>query len=197
MQDAISRSREIVYGDDFTLMCMLDSIETHHFRHLVLAYACSFAVSCLKWSENNPEEMVKERFIRTRINDAWSSRLRHRSTGRFWEDILHMPEDIYCVRQLIYISQGNSYIPRFPRETKSDNLTEKITIWQKTMSGRNKHVSSSISTVVMCRSCPMQPMRSKSSTKVMVRSCGRKAVLRPPLRDATSHRRRRWEKFEY
>ena len=48
MQDAISRSREIVYGDDFTLMCMLDSIETHHFRHLVLAYACSFAVSCLK-----------------------------------------------------------------------------------------------------------------------------------------------------
>ena len=27
MQDAISRSREIVYGDDFTLMCMLDSIE--------------------------------------------------------------------------------------------------------------------------------------------------------------------------
>ena len=31
MQDAISRSREIVYGDDFTLMCMLDSIETHHF----------------------------------------------------------------------------------------------------------------------------------------------------------------------
>ena len=38
----------IVYGDDFTLMCMLDSIETHHFRHLVLAYACSFAVSCLK-----------------------------------------------------------------------------------------------------------------------------------------------------
>ena len=37
-----------VYGDDFTLMCMLDSIETHHFRHLVLAYACSFAVSCLK-----------------------------------------------------------------------------------------------------------------------------------------------------
>ena len=89
-----------------------------------------------------PEEMVKERFIRlflpitpritkgksvsnirARINDAWSSRLRHRS-----EDILHMPEDIYCVRQLIYISQGNSYIPRFPRETKSDNLTEKITI---------------------------------------------------------------------
>ena len=48
MQDAISRSREIVYGDDFTLMCMLDSIETHYFRHLVLAYACSFAVSCLK-----------------------------------------------------------------------------------------------------------------------------------------------------
>ena len=46
MQDAISRSREIVYGDDFTLMCMLDSIETHHFRHLVLAYACSFAISC-------------------------------------------------------------------------------------------------------------------------------------------------------
>ena len=158
MQDAISRSREIVYGDDFTLMCMLDSIETHHFRHLVLAYACSFAVSCLKWSENNPEEMVKERFIRTRINDAWSSRLRHRSTGRFWEDIQHVPEDIYCVRQLIYIS-------------------------------------SSISTVAMCRSCPMQPMRSKSSTMVMVRSCGRKAVLRPPLRDATSHRRRRWEKL--
>ena len=49
-----------------------------------------------------PEEMVKERFIRlflpitpritkgksvsnirARINDAWSSRLRHRSTGRF------------------------------------------------------------------------------------------------------------------
>lgn len=29
----------------------------------------------------------------------------------------------------------------------------------------------------------------------MVRSCGRKAVLRPPLRDATSHRRRRWEKL--
>ena len=24
-----------------------------------------------------------------------------------------------------------------------------------------------------------------------------KAVLRPPLRDATSHRHRRWEKFEY
>ena len=24
---------------------------------------------------------------------------------------------------------------------------------------------------------------------------GRKAVLRPPLRDATSHRRRRWEKL--
>ena len=43
---------------------------------------------------------------------------------------------------------------------------------------------------------PMQPMRSKSSTMVMVRSCGRKAVLRPPLRDATSHRRRRWEKLE-
>ena len=28
-------------------------------------------------------------------------------------------KDIYCVRQLIYISQVNSYIPRFPRETKS------------------------------------------------------------------------------
>lgn len=28
-----------------------------------------------------------------------------------------------------------------------------------------------------------------------VRSCGRKAVLRPPLRDATSHRHRRWEKL--
>ena len=70
--------------------------------------------------------MVKERFIRlflpitpritkgksvsnirARINDAWSSRLRHRSTGRFLEDILHVPEDIYCVRQLIYTSQGN------------------------------------------------------------------------------------------
>lgn len=44
---------------------------------------------------------------------------------------------------------------------------------------------------------PKQPMRSKSSTRVMVRSCGRKAVLRPPLRDATSHRHPRWEKFEY
>ena len=55
MQDAISRSREIVYGDDFTLMCMLDSIETHHFRND---------------PKITPEEMVKERFIRTRINDA-------------------------------------------------------------------------------------------------------------------------------
>lgn len=27
-------SREIVYGDDFTLMCMLDSIETHQFLSL-------------------------------------------------------------------------------------------------------------------------------------------------------------------
>ena len=47
MQDAISRSRgNSAYGDDFTLMCMCsDSIETHHFRHPVLAYACSFAGS--------------------------------------------------------------------------------------------------------------------------------------------------------
>lgn len=49
MQDAISRSREIVYGDDFTLMCMLDSIETHHFRHLVLGVRL-FLCGLIQWT---------------------------------------------------------------------------------------------------------------------------------------------------
>ena len=69
-------------------------------------YLAQLAQVILVMQENElkitPEEMVKERFIRlflpitpritkgksvsnirARINDAWSSRLRHRSTGRF------------------------------------------------------------------------------------------------------------------
>jgi len=71
-----------------------------------LAQIVELAQVILVMQENEPkitpEEMVKERFIRlflpitpritkgksvsnirARINDAWSSRLRHRSTGRF------------------------------------------------------------------------------------------------------------------
>lgn len=35
--------------DDFTLMCMLDSIETHHFRHLVLGVRL-FLCGLIQWT---------------------------------------------------------------------------------------------------------------------------------------------------
>ena len=84
-----------------------DSLETFGFELIVECRTVTeLAQVILVMQENElkitPEEMVKERFIRlflpitpritkgksvsnirARINDAWSSRLRHRSTGRF------------------------------------------------------------------------------------------------------------------